>query len=240
MPFTARYPDDQCYMFDVQNDKMSNAITLKATIRTATGKKADKLRSQDLIPAVMYGNKIASQNISVSYNEFKKVYSKAGESALVQLEVEGKKLNVLIHDIQLAPMSGRVSHVDFFQVNMKEEVETEIPLEFIGEAPAVKALGGVLIKNMDEISVKCLPADLPEKYVIDISTLATFDDVIAVKDLKISDKIEILLDAETVIALVSAPRSEESLADLDSKVDADVSKVAGVVKEVVANEEKKK
>jgi large subunit ribosomal protein L25 len=218
-------------MLNVSIIKMSKAIALKAIIRTEIGKKANKLRSQDLIPAVMYGNKVSAQNISVNYNEFKKVYSKAGESALVELEVEGKKLNVLIHDIQLAPMSGRYTHIDFFQVNMKEEVETEIPLEFVGEAPAVKALGGVLIKNMDEISVKCLPADLPEKYVIDISSLATFDDVIAVKDLKISDKIEILLDGETVIALVSAPRSEESLADLNSKVEEDVTKVAGVVKE---------
>jgi large subunit ribosomal protein L25 len=219
---------------------MTNAITLKAEIRTAVGKKADKLRSQDLIPAVMYGNKIAAQNISVAYNEFKKIYSKAGESALVSLEVEGKKVNVLIHDIQLAPMSGRVSHIDFFQVNMKEEVETEIPLEFVGEAAAVKALGGVLVKNLDAIAVKCLPADLPEKYEIDLSALATFDDVIAVKDLKISDKVEIMLDGETVIAMVSAPRSEESLSELDTKVEEDVTKVAGVVKEVPAAEEKKK
>ncbi|MEI7890697.1 MAG: 50S ribosomal protein L25 [bacterium] len=237
-PFTAGCPDDPvtCLSF---NNQMSNVIALKATIRTEIGKKAKNLRKQDLIPAVMYGNKIAAQNIAVAYNEFKKVYSKAGESALVVLEVEGKKLNVLIHDIQLAPMSGKVTHIDFFQVNMKEEVETEIPLEFVGEAPAVKALGGVLIKSIDEISVKCLPADLPEKYVIDISTLATFDDVIAVKDLKISDKIEILLDGETVIALVSAPRSEESLADLNSKVEEDVSKVAGVVKEAPAADAKK-
>ena len=219
---------------------MTNAITLKATIRTEIGKKAKKLRSQDLIPAVMYGNKIAAENISVNYNEFKKIYSKAGESALVSLEVEGKKLNVLIHDIQLAPMSGRVSHIDFFQVNMKEEVETEIPLEFVGEAPAVKALGGVLVKNMDAIAVKCLPADLPEKYEIDLSALATFDDVIAVKDLKISDKVEIMLDENTVIAMVSEPRSEESLSELNNKVEEDVSKVAGVVKEAPAAEEKKK
>ena len=227
-------------MLDVPHDHMSKAIALKAVIRTEIGKKADKLRSQDLIPAVMYGNKIAAQNLAVNYNEFKRVYSKAGESALVELEVAGKKLNVLIHDIQLAPMSGKVSHIDFFQVNMKEEVETEIPLEFVGEAPAVKALGGVLVKNIDEISVKCLPSDLPEKYEIDISSLATFDDVIAVKDLKISDKVEILLDGETVIAMVSAPRSEESLADLDTKVEEDVTKVAGVVKEAPAVEEKKK
>jgi large subunit ribosomal protein L25 len=225
-------------MIDVQNYHMSKAIALKAEIREVVGKKVGQLRKQDLIPAVMYGNKIAAKNIAVKYIDFKRVYDKAGESALIELEVEGKKLNALIHDLQYDPMSGRVTHVDFFQVNMKEEVETEIPLEFVGESAAVKALGGVLIKNMDEISVKCLPADLPEKYEIDISKLETFDDVIAVKDLKISDKVEILLDGETVIALVSAPRSEESLAELDNKVEEDVSKVAGVVKETAPAEKK--
>lgn len=209
-------------------------------MRELIGKKAKQLRKQDLIPAVMYGNKIAAQNLAVSYIDFKRVYSKAGESALIEIDLAGKKENVLIHDTQLDPMSGKVTHIDFFQVNMKEEVETEIPLEFVGEAPAVKALGGVLLKNLDAISVKCLPADLPEKYEIDLSALATFDDVIAVKDLKISDKVEIMIDLETVIATVSAPRTEESLADLDTKVEEDVTKVAGVVKEGAVTEEKKK
>jgi large subunit ribosomal protein L25 len=106
----------------------------------------------------------------------------------------------------------------------------------------VKAHGGVLIKNMDEIPVKCLPADLPEKYEIDLSKLATFDDVIAVKDLKVSDKVEIMLEAETVIALVAAPRTEAEMESLEQKVEEDVSKVAGVVKEEAAPavEEKKK
>lgn len=213
---------------------MNKLITLKAKDREVTGKKVKKLREEDMIPAVMYGNKIASQNLLVNYLDFKRVYDKAGESTLVELETKGKKVNVLVHDIQLDPLSGRFSHVDFFQVNMKEEVETEIPLEFIGESPAVKELGGVLVKSLDEIPVKCLPSDLPEKYEIDISKLATFDDVIAVKDLKVSDKVEILVDGETIIASVQEPRSQEELESLETKVEEDVSKVEGVVKETPA------
>ena len=219
---------------------MSKLISLKAEVRELVGKKAKQLRKLDKIPAVMYGNKIAAQNLTVSYIDFKRVFAKTGESALIELEVAGKKHNVLVHDTQLEPMSGKVTHIDFFQVNMKEEVETEIPLEFVGESAAVKAHGGVLIKNMDEISVKCLPADLPEKYEIDISKLETFDDVISVKDLKISDKVEIMLDPETVIALVAAPRTEAEMESLEQKVEEDVTKVAGVVKEAPAAEEKKK
>ena len=217
---------------------MSKAIELKAKIREVVGKKVKNLRKEDLIPAVMYGNKIASENLAVGYNEFKKVYDKAGESALIELDTEGKKHSVLIHDIQLAPMSGKITHIDFFQVNMKEEVETEIKLEFVGESAAVKAHGGVLIKNMDEVSVKCLPADLPEKFVIDLSKLETFEDHITVADLKTSDKVEILLDNETVIALVAAPRTEAELEGLEGKVEEDVSKVVGVIKETPASEKK--
>lgn len=214
---------------------MSKTITLKATVRELVGKKAKQLRKQDMIPAVMYGNKIASQNLAVNYLDFQRVYSKAGESTLIEVEVAGKKANVLIHDIQLAPMSGRYTHIDFFQVNMKEEVETEIPLEFVGESAAVKALGGILVQNMDAIPVKCLPADLPEKFVLDLSMLATFDDVISAGNLKTSDKVEIMLEDETVIAMVSQPRSEEELAGLEQKVEEDVAKVAGVVKETSAD-----
>jgi len=241
--FLLLHPDDPRSTYFVR-DKMNKAIVLKADVRDVVGKKVSKLRKLNLIPAVMYGNKIAAENLSVNYIDFKRVYDKAGESALIELNADGKNHNVLIHDIQLEPMSGKITHIDFFQVNMKEEVETHIPLEFVGESEAVKAHGGVLIKNMDEIPVKCLPAYLPANYEINIAKLATFDDVIAVKDLTISDKVEIMLDPETVIALVAAPRTEAEMEDLEQKVEEDVSKVAGVVKEEAAAtpaaEEKKK
>lgn len=210
---------------------MKKVIALKAKIREITGKKVKKIREENLIPAVLYGHETKPQSIIVNYLDFSKVYEKAGENALVELEIDGKKINVLVHDTQKDPMSGKFSHLDFFQVNMKEEVETEIPLEFVGESPAVKELGGILIKSLDEITVKCLPADLPEKYEIDISKLITFDDVVAVKDLKVSDKIEILVDGETIIASVQEPRTQEELESLEAKVEEDVSKVEGVVKE---------
>ncbi len=220
---------------------MSKLITLKADIRDIVGKKVAKFRKENKVPAVIYGNKIAAQNLWINDLEFSRVHSKAGESALIELEVGGKKLSVLIHELQHDHRSGKVSHIDFFQVNMKEEVETEIPLEFIGESEAVKAHGGVLIKNMDAVSVKCLPANLPEKFVIDLSKLTTFEDHITIADLKTSELVEILLEDDAVIALVAAPRTEAEMDGLNNKVEEDVTKVAGVVKEVApAVEEKKK
>lgn len=220
---------------------MSKTITLKAEVRDIIGKKVAKFRKENKIPAVMYGNKVASQNLWINDLDFARTYSKAGESALVELEVGGEKHSVLIHELQNDHRSGKTSHVDFFQVNMKEEVETEIPLEFVGESEAVKAHGGVLIKNMDAVSVKCLPANLPEKFVIDLSKLTTFEDHITIADLKTAELVEILLEDDAVIALVAAPRTEAEMDGLNNKVEEDVTKVAGVVKEVApAVEEKKK
>lgn len=215
-------------------------ISLIAEKRTVFGKKLRKQRNDGLVPAVLYGHGQENLNLSIKYLDFSRVYEKAGENAIVELDVEGKKVPVLICDTQLDPMSGKFSHVDFHQINMKEEVEANIPLEFVGESEAVKALGGVLIKNLDEVEVKCLPADLPSEFKIDISALKGFDDQIKIGDIKVSEAVEILDDPETVIALVERPRTEEELASLDEKVEVDVTKVEGVVKETPAEEEPKK
>jgi large subunit ribosomal protein L25 len=148
------------------------------------------------------------------------------------LALDGKdERNVLIKDVQKDVLSGLARHVDFYQVRMDEEIEAEIELVFTGESAAVKELGGILVKNMDAIQVKCLPGDLPPEMEVDITPIKTFDDYIYVKDLPFSEKVEVLVDPETVVAMVSEPRSEEELADLETEVKEDVTKVEGVVKE---------
>ncbi len=206
-------------------------MKLKASDRDVVGKKVKNLRKKGIIPAVLYGQGEGSKNISVKYLEFRNVYAEAGENAIIELEIDGKIVPTLIYDTQLEHMSGNFSHVDFLQVNMNEDVEADIPLEFIGESAAVKANGGILIKNLDEVSVKCLPSELPSKFEIDISVLATFEDQIKIGDIKVSAGVEILDDKEAVIAVVERPRTEEELASLNEKVEGDVSKVEGVVKE---------
>lgn len=211
---------------------------LRADVRDVVGKKVNSFRKTGRIPAVVYGHKVASRNVWVDELEFQKVYDKAGESAIVELAVdEGKKVNVLIHDLQREPLSGKVSHIDFFQVRMDEEVETEIPLEFIGEAPIVKEQGGILIKNFDKIPVRCLPADLPEGFNVDLVKLAAFDSHIAIADLVVPAKVKVLLDPETVLVSVEEPRAEEELAKLDEKVEIDVSQVEKIEKEKKEAEE---
>lgn len=210
-------------------------INLKVETRDMAGEKVRPGRKAGKIPAVVYGRKLKNQNLWVNYADFLKVYAQAGESTIIELDIDRKnKSNALIHDVQADPISDKFSHIDFFQVRMDEKIETDIPLEFVGESEAVKANGGILVKSLDEIPVECLPADLPSKFEVDISKLKTFDDVIKISDLNISEKVKIQVDPETVVANVAPPRSEEEIAGLSEKVEEDVSKVEGVVKEMPA------
>ena len=207
-------------------------VLLAVKTREVFGRKTNRGRKEGLIPAVVYGRDLEPLPVWVNHLDFSRLVKKAGESTMFSLEVDGKNgRNVIIYDIQNDPVTGRIIHLDFFQVRMDEEIETEVELEYVGQSPAVAELGGILVKNMDEIEVKCLPADLPSKIEVDISSLRTFDDYIYVKDLNVSDKVKIDLEPETVVALVSSPRTEEELAGLSEKVEEDVSKVGGVVKE---------
>lgn len=213
-------------------------VKLAAKTRDVIGKKTAQGKKEGLVPAVVYGKKVDSKNLWVKALDFERLLKKAGESTIIELDVDGKdKRNVIIYEIQKDPVTSRYIHADFFQVRMDEEIETEVELVYVGEAPAIKELSGVFVKNMDEITVKCLPADLPSEIKVDISGLKTFDDYIYVKDLKIPEKVKIEIDPETVVALVTPPRSDEELAGLSEKVEEDVTKVEGVVKPETPAEE---
>ena len=209
--------------------RMTKNITLDAKIRTKSiGKSVDK----ENIPGILYGRGIENVMVSLNKKKFNDTYEETGESTVFKLALDGKdERNVLVKDVQKDVLTGLARHVDFYQVRMDEEIEAEIELVFTGESAAVKELGGILVKNMDAIPVKCLPGDLPPEMEVDITPIKTFDDYIFVKDLPFSEKVEVLVDPETVVAMVSQPRSEEDLAELETEVKEDVTKVEGVVKE---------
>lgn len=212
--------------------------SLKAKLRQTKGTAYRASQNQEVIPAVLYGPEIESISLEVNRKDFEKVYKDVGET-LIDLEVEGKKYSVLIHDEQVHPLSQELLHVDFYQPNLKEEVETEVPLELIGEAPALK-LGGTLIANMQEIPVSALPKDLPSKITIDVSSLITFEDAITVKDIKVPAGVTIEIeDPEEIIVQVVEPENvEEELAKPIEDVSKEPEKVSEKKEEVPAEEEK--
>ena len=213
-------------------------IILAAKTRAERGRKTNKGRREGMIPAVAYGRGVEPQSLWINALDLSRLLKKSGESVIISLDIDGKNgRNVIIQEMQRDPVKGKYSHIDFYQVRMDEKIEAEIHLEFTGESEAVKALGGVLVKSLDKVEVECLPADLPSHIDVDISAIRTFDDHILIKDLKVSDRVEIKIDPETVVALVTPPRSEEELSQLEEKVEEDVTKVEGVIKPEAPAEE---
>ncbi len=177
----------------------------------------DALRKAGKIPAVFYGPKEEATPIAVDAKEFGKVLKEAGESTVVTLEGVGESKDVMIHDIDHNPVSGAVVHVDFYVIEKGKKVRTHVPLEFIGEAPAVKSLGGTLMKVLHEVEIEAMPKNLPHGIDVDISVLATFADHIAIKDLRVPEGVEILNAPDDTIASVAQPKEEveEPVAAID-------------------------
>lgn len=187
-------------------------ISLTASSRTIIGKKSKQLRQQQLLPAVIYGHGQKAQPISLDTKEFKRAYRQAGSSTLVDLTIDDEKpVKTLIQAPQVHYLTNEPIHADFYAVKMDEAIETEIPIKFVGVSPAVDELEGNFIANKNELTIKCLPANLIPEIEIDISVLKTFEDQIRVSDLQLPETIEVLHEPDEVIALVAAPISQEEL-----------------------------
>ncbi len=188
-------------------------LTLHAQPRTITGRKVKKLRKEGFLPANVYGKKIKSQSLSLLKEEFLKIYQQAGETEIIDLKIEGEKDTrpVLIQNLQVHPLSNDPLHVDLRQIILTEKLTAKIPVELIGESPAVAQKIGILIQPINEIEIEALPTDLPEKFVVDISKLANVDDEIKVKNLEVNqEKIEIKTDPELTIIKIN-PLAEEEI-----------------------------
>jgi large subunit ribosomal protein L25 len=190
---------------------MSN-LQLSASKRSIVGRKVKRLRKEGILPGNIYGKGVKSQSIQVDLSKFKKLFKEAGESTLVEIDLSGKKLPVLVHNIQTDPVTDIPTHVDFLQVNLKEKVTAQVPVELVGESPAEKQGLGTAVQYVDEIEVEALPTDLPEKFEIDLTSLLNVGDAIQVKDVKVdTKKVEIQADSEGIIVKVEAQKEEAEL-----------------------------
>lgn len=210
-------------------------LELKSKKREIFGKKVKILRNQGLVPAVVYGGSEGSIPLVLELKEFKKVFKHAGETTLVRLFVDKEKFkNVLIHDSSRDPVTGEIKHIDFYEVKMDEKIAAKVPLIFTGNAPAITDLGGVLVKAIQELEIRALPADLPHEIEVDISVLKTFDDNIAVKNIKLPKNVESLENASASVVSVAPPRSEAEIEALSGKVEEKVEEIATEAEEKAA------
>ena len=215
-------------------------FTISAKIRKKLKRGLNSLRKKGRIPAVLYGRKVKSVPLEVDYKDFEKIFREVGESSLISLKIEDEKktYQVLIHDIQKDPISGKFIHVDFYHPSLTQKTEAVIPLKFVGESEAVKNLGGTLVKSILEVEVKALPQDLPHEIEVDISKIKTFDDHIKIADIKVPSKVEILREKDEIVASVVAPEEEEVEVSQESKTE-EVQKETSKESQEKAQEESK-
>ncbi len=198
-------------------------ILLNAGQRKISGRKVKKLRKEGILPGNIFGKKIKSAAVEVSAKEFEKVYEEAGETGLIALKLGSEERPVLIHNVQVHPKTDEPLHVDFFQVDLKEKVTADVPVELTGESPAEKQGLGTVILQLNEIEVEALPTDLPEKFEINIENLLEVDQAIYVKDMKVDkNKVEIKEDPEAIVAKVEPPQKEEVVAPPPAPAEGEV------------------
>ena len=192
-------------------------VELEAEKRETLGKKNKKLRTQGLVPAIIYGRKFKPVSVTINLRDFQKkiLMSDAGLNLLFTLKLkEGGKIQeipTITRDLQINHLTDEIIHLDFMQVAMDEVLKARVPVELKGLPIGVKDSGGVLVHGLREIEIKCLPGDIPEKFEIDVTNLA-IGNSLHVADLQITKKIEILSPLTEMVATVSAPTKEEEVA----------------------------
>ena len=193
----------------------------------------DVLRKSGQMSAVFYGPKDPSTPIKISLVDFKKAWKTAGESTVVVLEGNGIDADVLIHDVDLDPVTDVAIHADFYAIEKGKKLSVDVPLEFIGVSPAVKDLGAVLVKVAHKIEIEALPKDLPHSLEVDIAPLISFDSVLTAADIKLPAGVTLMVKPEEVIASVYEPKEEI----VEAPVDLSAIEVEKKGKEIKEGEE---
>ncbi len=186
-------------------------ISLTVEKRILSGRKVKNLRKQNILPANLFGKKVTSVALQVPKETFMKVYHEAGETGLVELNFAGEVRPVLIQNVQIEPVNSSPLHVDFYQVDLKEKVKAHVPLDITGVAPAVEQKLGLLLELVNKVEVEALPADLPEKIMVDVSQLKELHSAIKAQDLKLASGVTLLTDEDTELVKVGELITKEAV-----------------------------
>ncbi len=184
------------------------AFELTATERNMKKEKIGALRKKGFLPAVVYGKKEKSRPIVVSIADFAKVWKLAGESSVVSLKINKETLDCLIYEVDIDPIKDVPRHADFYAFEKGQKLKIKVPIEFSGVAPAVKDLGGVLVKVMHEVEIEAEPKDLPHKITVDVSSLVSFESQVLAKTIVLPKGVVLVSNPDEVAASVYKPKEE--------------------------------
>ena len=209
---------------------MAEKIVLTAQKRTVKGKQVGALRRQGFLPGIIYGKlgkaHIDPIMIQLNLHDASKIIKLLTGSSLVTVDVEGKEYPVVVREVQKDIIYGTLRHVDFMAVSLTEKLQTAVPIELIGQAPAEMTMAAVVVTGISELMIECLPQDMPERIEVDATLLVDMDSAIFVRDLVLSDSVEILSDPDDLIAgvthvAVEAEPEEEEEGELAELLDED-------------------
>jgi large subunit ribosomal protein L25 len=184
-------------------------VVLKAEKRDVIGKQVHALRRAGQLPAVIYGRHMAPINISLDSHSASLTLGRLTSSSLVTIELDGAQYPTLVREKQRDYIKNRLLHVDFLAVSLTETIRASVVVNFTGVSTAVKDYNAVFVVNLPSLEVECLPTDLPERIDVDISVLERPGDGIRVRDVKVSDQVQILDDPDTMVAVATFAKVEE-------------------------------
>jgi large subunit ribosomal protein L25 len=187
-------------------------VVLKAERRDVVGKQVRAMRREGKLPAVIYGRHTEPINVVLDAHSASLILGKVTSSSLVTIALDGKEYPTLVREKQRDYIKNRLLHVDFLAVSLTENIRASVSLTFVGVSTAVKDYNAVLVTNLQSLEVECLPTDLPERIEVDISALDRPGDGIRVKDVKVSDKVKLLDDPDTMVVVATFAKVEEEAA----------------------------
>ncbi len=188
-------------------------VIIKATRRSVTGKQVRALRRAGELPGVIYGRNMEPISISMNAHDASLILARTTASSLITIDLEGKEYPTLVREKQRNPVKRTFVHIDFQAVSLTEKIRASIGIEIAGVSPAVKDYNAVLVTGLDSLEVECFPQDLPERIVVDVSSLAKVGDGIYVRDLVLSDKVKVLNNPTEMIVLATSAQEEEAVAE---------------------------
>jgi large subunit ribosomal protein L25 len=210
---------------------MTEKIVLAAQHRAMKGKKVGALRRQGVLPGIIYGRigkeQIDPISIQLDLHEASKTINKLTVSSLVTLELEGEEYPVVLREAQRDVIYNTLLHVDFMAVSLTEKLQTAVPIELIGQAPAEINMAAVVVTGISELEILVLPQEMPERIEVDATVLVDMDSAIYVRDLQLPDTYEVLTDPDELIAgvtyvTIEEEEEEEEEAELAELLDEDV------------------
>ena len=184
-------------------------LILQAINRSVSGKKTRFLRRQGITPTHLFGHNLKSLALQCDTVSLQRVVAQAGETRPVNLKIEGEKLlrMAFIREVQKNEVTGQLLHVDFYQVKETEKIKVDVPISFVGEAPAMKEKGRSLTHGVTSLSIECLPGDVPPQIEIDLSPLEEVEQPVYVKDIILDPSITVSTDPDQLVVKVSEARA---------------------------------